>query len=99
VLARVSLDERDLLVRGSALDRLSGPLCDAVLGRDGCAALLERLSRTNVFVIPLDQRREWYRLPPALPGGAARRVLPHGTGAGGRAADPGRRVVPRGRGR
>ena len=46
----------------SVLDRLTGSLCDAVTGeRDGGKATLEALDRANLFLIPLDDRREWYR--------------------------------------
>ena len=41
--------------------RLSGPLCDAVTGQDGGKATLEALDRRNLFLIPLDDRRQWYR--------------------------------------
>ena len=58
-----SLDE-DLgafLLETSVLRRLNGSLCDAVTGRDDSAAMLEGLYRSNVFVIPLDDDRRWYR--------------------------------------
>jgi LuxR family transcriptional regulator, maltose regulon positive regulatory protein len=50
-----------LMLRASILGRLCGPLCDAVLERGGCGELLAGLSRTNLFLIPLDDRGEWYR--------------------------------------
>jgi LuxR family transcriptional regulator, maltose regulon positive regulatory protein len=50
------------LTRCSVLERLSGPLCDAVLATTGSADLLESLSRSNVLTTPLDRRRRWYRL-------------------------------------
>ena len=43
------------------LDRLSGPLCDAVTGDPGGKATLEALDRANLFLIPLDDSRHWYR--------------------------------------
>jgi LuxR family maltose regulon positive regulatory protein len=49
------------LVRTSVLDRLNGPLCDAVLGTTGSSAILEGLERSNLFLVPLDERRSWYR--------------------------------------
>ena len=61
VLDRLSPDQRDLLVRTSVLERLSGPLCDEVLGREGSAAMLDQLDRADLFVVPLDSRREWFR--------------------------------------
>ncbi|MCZ3387694.1 MAG: hypothetical protein LH645_00900 [Actinomycetia bacterium] len=51
----------DFLLATSVLDRLTGPLCDAVTGRTGGAATLVELERSNLFVIPLDGNRQWYR--------------------------------------
>jgi LuxR family maltose regulon positive regulatory protein len=61
VLARAGDDQRRLLLRCSMLERLSGGLCDAVLGRADSAAVLDELERTNLFITALDDRREWYR--------------------------------------
>jgi LuxR family maltose regulon positive regulatory protein len=52
---------RGFLVQTSILNRLSGPLCDAVTGQDGGKALLESLDRANLLLVPLDDRRRWYR--------------------------------------
>ncbi len=52
---------RHFLLGTGILDRMSGPLCDAVLGTGGSQALLEELERTNLFVVPLDHGRGWYR--------------------------------------
>jgi LuxR family transcriptional regulator, maltose regulon positive regulatory protein len=52
---------RAFLLRTSILERLSGPLCDAVLEAQGSAELLRELERSNLFLVPLDHRREWYR--------------------------------------
>jgi LuxR family transcriptional regulator, maltose regulon positive regulatory protein len=49
------------LLETSVLDRLCGPLCDAVTGRSGSQALLEELDRANLFVVPLDEVRRWWR--------------------------------------
>ena len=49
------------LRRTSFLERLSGPLCDAVLDRTDSAAILTELQRANHFVVPLDDRGIWYR--------------------------------------
>lgn len=43
------------------LDRLSGPLCDAVTRLSNSQATLEEMERANLFLVPLDDRREWYR--------------------------------------
>lgn len=61
VLARQPEDVRSFLMETSILDRLTGPLCDAVRERDDGQAMLERLDRSNLFVQPLDDRRLWYR--------------------------------------
>ena len=61
VLGRQPDDVRTFLLQTSILDRLSGSLCDAVtLGQDG-RSLLEILDRSNLFVVPLDDSRQWYR--------------------------------------
>lgn len=52
---------RDFLRQTAILDRLSAPLCEAVTGREDAQTLLERLEATNLFLLPLDNRREWYR--------------------------------------
>ena len=53
-----------LMLRSSILGRLCGPLCDAVLQQEHSAAMLEELSRTNLFLVPLDDQRGWYRFHP-----------------------------------
>ncbi|GAA2160349.1 LuxR C-terminal-related transcriptional regulator [Pedococcus bigeumensis] len=61
VLSRQPPAIRDFLLRTSVLDQLSGPLCDAVTGQSGGTDTLVDLERQNLFVIPLDARRRWYR--------------------------------------
>jgi LuxR family maltose regulon positive regulatory protein len=61
VLERESEETRTFLLRTSILERLSGPLCDAVLETEGSAGLLGELERSNLFLVPLDDHREWYR--------------------------------------
>ena len=61
VLAGLAPDVRDFLLQTSVLDRLSGPLCDAVTGQTGGTARLAALERANLFLVPLDGRRQWYR--------------------------------------
>jgi LuxR family transcriptional regulator, maltose regulon positive regulatory protein len=61
VLGRQPADIRSFLVQTSILDRLSGPLCDAVTGQPGGKAMLESLDRANLFMVPLDDSRRWYR--------------------------------------
>ena len=52
---------RRFLLETSVLDRLGGPLCDAVTGAGDSRSVLESLERANLFVIPLDDSRQWYR--------------------------------------
>jgi LuxR family maltose regulon positive regulatory protein len=61
VLVRQSEAVRAFLLDTSILERLSGPLCDAVTGVGGAKAALESLERANLFVVPLDDSRHWYR--------------------------------------
>jgi LuxR family maltose regulon positive regulatory protein len=61
VLERQTDDVRTFLLQTAVLDRLTGPLCDAVTGRRDGRATLETLERRNLFLVPLDDRREWYR--------------------------------------
>jgi LuxR family maltose regulon positive regulatory protein len=70
VLRQQSRDVRMFLLQTAILDRLSGELCDAVIGASGPAedrsivdsqSVLEYLERSNLFVVPLDDERRWYR--------------------------------------
>jgi LuxR family maltose regulon positive regulatory protein len=61
VLQRQPEQVRSFLLETSILDRLSGPLCYAVTGQGESKARLEALERGNLFVIPLDDKRQWYR--------------------------------------
>ncbi len=69
VLQRQTATIQNFLLQTAILDRLSGSLCDAVTGRteDAIAptpsgqAILEGLERANLFIVPLDRRRLWYR--------------------------------------
>jgi len=61
VLQRLPDPIRSFLLQTSILDRLHGPLCDAVTGRADGSARLQYLERGNFFVVPLDDRRQWYR--------------------------------------
>ena len=61
VLERQDSQSRTFLLETSVLDRLSGPLCDAVTGREGSQALLEEAERAGLFLIPLDEVRGWWR--------------------------------------
>ena len=63
------LEEHDppmqaLMLRSSILDRLCGPLCDAVLEQRHSAEMLDELSRTNLFLVPVGDQGGWYRFHP-----------------------------------
>jgi LuxR family maltose regulon positive regulatory protein len=61
VLLRQPDEIQGFLLETSILDRLSGAVCDAVTGRDDAKVMLEALDRRNLFLVPLDDRRQWYR--------------------------------------
>lgn len=61
VLDRQNARIRDFLLDTSILSRLTGPLCAAVTGQDDAKTILEELDRSNMFLVPLDDRRTWYR--------------------------------------
>ncbi len=65
-LTQVVLEAQDartqqFLLTTSILDRLTGPLCDAVLDTEGSGAVLAELARANLLIVPLDDERRWYR--------------------------------------
>lgn len=61
VLTRQSEETRTFLLESAILDRLSAALCGAVTGRKDGQQMLEMLSAANLFIIPLDDNRHWYR--------------------------------------
>ncbi len=61
VLRRQPDDVRTFLLQTSILDRLSGSLCDVVTLGEQSRSVLEMLDRSNLFVVPLDDSRQWYR--------------------------------------
>jgi LuxR family transcriptional regulator, maltose regulon positive regulatory protein len=61
LLSELTAEEVTFLQRTSVLERLSGPLCDAVLQAAGSAERLRDLARANALVVPLDRTDEWYR--------------------------------------
>ena len=61
VLQRQPEDLRTFLLHTSILSRLNGSLCEAVTTQPGGQAMLEALDRGNLFLVPLDDRRQWYR--------------------------------------
>ena len=61
VLEQQSEQVRAFLLETSVLERLSGSLCDAVTGRPGSQAMLERVEQAGLFLVPLDEVRGWWR--------------------------------------
>jgi len=61
VLSRQPEEVRTFLLQTSILDQLTAPLCDATLGISSSREIMQRLSESNLFLIPLDDHREWYR--------------------------------------
>jgi LuxR family maltose regulon positive regulatory protein len=61
VLAPLEADKRQFLLQTSILDRLCGSLCDAITGNADSQTMLETLERENLFFMPLDDNRQWFR--------------------------------------
>ena len=61
VLAREPQAVQDFLLQTAILTRLSGPLCDAVTGNHNSSQMLEKFEKDNLFIVPLDDERQWYR--------------------------------------
>ncbi len=61
VLRQQPPELRAFMLATSVVDRLSGPLCDAMTNRNDSARLLAQLERNNAFLVPLDGRRTWFR--------------------------------------
>ena len=61
LLDHLSPSDLHFLTRTAVLDRMCGPLCDALVGGTSSTAVLRRLEEQNLFVVPLDRHREWYR--------------------------------------
>ena len=61
VLDRQPEEVHAFLLQTSVLERLSGEFCDAVTGRDDSQAMLEQVERANLFLVPLDEVRGWWR--------------------------------------
>ena len=60
-MSRISTQQRAFLTRTAVLERMCGPLCDAVLDLTGSAAVLADLAESNLLLVPLDRHGEWYR--------------------------------------
>ena len=81
------------LLQTSILGRLTGPLCDAVTGQEGGTAMLEALDRGNLFLVPLDDRRRWYRYHQLFADVLRTRLLRRAASVGARPAPSCQRLV------
>ena len=61
VLSRLPAEIQEFLAKTSVLTRFCAPLCDVVTGSAGAAGIIEVLERENLFLVPLDDNRQWYR--------------------------------------
>jgi LuxR family maltose regulon positive regulatory protein len=61
LLAQLPPERVEFLTRTAVLERMCGPLCDAVLAGTGSGAVLEAMEGANLLLVPLDRRRRWYR--------------------------------------
>jgi len=61
VLSQLDGDVHDFLLHTAILERLSAPLCDHLTGQKNGQEMLEMLEHTNMFIVPLDEKRTWYR--------------------------------------
>lgn len=61
VLVNQTVEMEEFLIESSILSRLSGDLCNAITGRKDGEQILNRLEQENLFILPLDDRRRWYR--------------------------------------
>jgi LuxR family maltose regulon positive regulatory protein len=61
VLSRQPESIQQFLLKTSILDRLTGPLCEVISGQPDSGTILEQLERNNLFIVPLDSERSWYR--------------------------------------
>ena len=88
VLKRQPEQVQDFLMQTSILDRMNGSLCDALTGQEGGRATLEDLDKRNLFLVPLDDRRQLVPLPPPLRRRAAGTTARRAARPGGGAAPP-----------
>jgi LuxR family transcriptional regulator, maltose regulon positive regulatory protein len=61
LLANLPTERVAFLTRTAVLERLRGPLCDAILATSGSDRVLAELEDSNLLLVPLDRRRQWYR--------------------------------------
>ncbi len=61
VLSQRSEETRQFLLRTSVVNRMCGALCEAITGQENACEILQKLEQENVFLVPLDNHRQWYR--------------------------------------
>ena len=61
VLSKQSVEVQEFMLQTSILDRMCASLCDSVIGRDGSQQILESLEHAHLFLVSLDNQRQWYR--------------------------------------
>ncbi len=61
VINQQTAEVQDFLFKTSILQQLTAPLCDALFGRQDSQAILKQVEQANLFLIPLDDERQWYR--------------------------------------
>ncbi len=61
VLSRQPAEIRQFMTRAAVLGRFCAPLCDAISGSANAAEIIETIERDNLFLVPLDDHRRWYR--------------------------------------
>lgn len=64
VIQRQPADIQTFLLETSILNRLNAPLCNAITGQDDGQVMLTTLERANLFILPMDHSRQWYRYHP-----------------------------------
>ena len=62
-LSRQDDELKQVLLDTSILTSMNAGLCEAVTGRCGCQDTLKQLERMNLFLVPLDEQRNWFRYP------------------------------------
>jgi LuxR family maltose regulon positive regulatory protein len=93
VLERQPEGVREFLLKTSVLERMSAPLCEALTGRSDGQGMLEKLERENLFVVPLDDERVWYRYHHLFADFLRGRLNVENPRASGRIAPPRLRLV------
>ncbi len=95
VLAGIPVELQRFMVESSVLKRMTGPLCDHALERTGSQEVLEGLARANLFLVPLDSERRWYRYHHLIADLLRRRLPASSAGAGPDGSRPAEGILAR----